>query len=225
MLICNTQTIRRCSPPYHVTQSYNANWNHFIIWPLDIKSLCEFWPQCDSSMKLELGKLRIIAATSKLYPLFPRSPFMPLLFPVMNPTFNSHSLNFQSYHCSHYCFVSLFSINIFMFLIGLNLFEKNKQSMLIKNYINFVFYFYKCFLYYWCVHNQTSYYRFLKNIYLHLLRMGWLHGISDSMDVSLSGLREMVMDREPGVLRFMGLQRVGHDWATELKGTAYFCQK
>ena len=36
------------------------------------------------------------------------------------------------------------------------------------------------------------------------------------MDVSLSELRELVMDREAGVLRFMGSQRVGHDWATEL---------
>ena len=27
---------------------------------------------------------------------------------------------------------------------------------------------------------------------------------------------ELVMDREPGVLQYMGWQRVGHDWATEL---------
>ena len=42
-------------------------------------------------------------------------------------------------------------------------------------------------------------------------RMRWLDGITDLKNVSLSELREMVMDREAGVLRFMGLQRVRHD--------------
>ena len=41
--------------------------------------------------------------------------------------------------------------------------------------------------------------------------MRWLNGISDSMDMSLSVFRELVIDGEAGVLQFMGSQRVGHD--------------
>ena len=47
-------------------------------------------------------------------------------------------------------------------------------------------------------------------------RMRWLDGITDSMDMILGELWELVMDAGPGVLWFMGLQRVRHDCVTEL---------
>ena len=45
--------------------------------------------------------------------------------------------------------------------------------------------------------------------------MRWLNGITDSMDMNLSELKKIVKDKKPGVLQFMGLQRVGHKLATE----------
>ena len=45
--------------------------------------------------------------------------------------------------------------------------------------------------------------------------MKWLDGITDSMDMSMSKLSEMVKDRKAWHATVNGSQRAGHDLATE----------
>ena len=46
-------------------------------------------------------------------------------------------------------------------------------------------------------------------------RMRWLEWIANSMDMSLGELQDWWWTRRPGVLQFMGSQRVGHDLVTQ----------
>ena len=50
-------------------------------------------------------------------------------------------------------------------------------------------------------------------------RVKWLDGITDSMDMNLSKLQEIVKDRKPGMLKSMGLQTVRYGLVTEYTHT------
>ena len=52
--------------------------------------------------------------------------------------------------------------------------------------------------------------------------MRWLDGITDSIDMGLSKLQEMVMDREAWLAAFHGVSRVGHELMTEKQNNSIY---
>ena len=54
-------------------------------------------------------------------------------------------------------------------------------------------------------------------------RMRWLDGIIDLMNMGWVDSRSWWWKVGPGMLRFMGLQRVRHNWATEVNWTELYC--
>ena len=63
------------------------------------------------------------------------------------------------------------------------------------------------------------YYRIQSTLKRGWQRMRWLDGITDSMDIGWVDSGSWWWTGRPGVLQFMGSQRVVHDWATELNWT------